>query len=188
MWSPWYIVAFSLGIVLIIICAFSHLKNSRKATLLLKLVFDITAVIYLCCVLQATGAVGVYAGIIVNAIGVIRSIVFLLKHKNKFFNSIAWLFAFEIMQGLSLIITYTSYVSIIATVASMVTTLALYLNKQKYTKILIMLAQSMFITYYSILAKDSDLLTCLMLVSCIITFLSATTGLVLLLRKKKENV
>lgn len=189
MWTPWYITAFCLGICLIIICIFSHLKNSRKMTLIMKLVFDITATTYLTAVLMATNAIGVYAGIAINAIGAIRSIIFLLKDKYKVFDNICWLFIFEAIQAASLIISYTSYVSIIATVASMVTTLALYLNSQKYTKMLIVLAQSMFIVYYSILAKDSDLLTLLMLVSCCVTFTSAVTGLILLYinRNKKQD-
>lgn len=182
-----YYAAIALGILLIIICIFSHLKNSRKTTLIMKLIFDITATLYLICVYFATGAVGVFAAIAINAIGAVRSVIFLLRDKNKFFDSYGWLVFFEIIQGLSLIISYTSPLSIVPTIASMFTTFGLFLNKQKITKCLIIVAQSMFIVYYSILLKDSDLLTGLMLISCITIFSSAVIGLSLILIKEKRE-
>ena len=152
----------------------------------MKLAFDITATTYLTAVYFATGAVGVFAGIAINGIGIIRSVIFLLKNKNKFFDNNGWLIFFEIIQALSLIISYTSPISIIPTVASMFTTFALYIDKQKVTKSLIVVAQSMFITYYTLLLKDSDLLTILMLVSCCVTLSSAITGLFLIFRSERR--
>lgn len=156
-------------------------------TLFMKLAFDITATTYLTAVLMATGAKGVIAGIVINGIGVVRSVIFLLRDKNKFFDNYAWLIFFEVIQALSLIFSYTSIISILPTVASLFTTFALYINKQKVTKHLIIVAQSIFIAYYSILAKDSDLLTLLMLVSCIVTLSSSIVGLILIVAKERKN-
>ncbi|MCQ2086947.1 MAG: HAD-IA family hydrolase [Bacilli bacterium] len=181
-----YAVAVALGILLICICIFSHLKNSRNMTLIMKLAFDITATTYLTAVYFATGAVGVFAGIAINGIGIIRSIIFLFRYKNKFFDNNWCLLSFEIIQALSLIISYTSPISIIPTIASMFTTYALFINKQKVTKSLIIVAQSMFITYYALLLKDSDLLTILMLVSCCVTLSSSITGLILIFVHEKK--
>lgn len=152
----------------------------------MKLAFDITATSYLTAVYFATGAVGVFAGIAINAIGIVRSIIFLLKTKSKIFDNYAWLVGFEIIQALSLIVSYTSPISIIPTVASMFTTFALYLDKQKLTKSLIIVAQSLFICYYTLLLTDSDLLTILMLVSCCVTLTSAITGLTLIIVKENK--
>ena len=69
----------------------------------------------------------------------------------------------------------------------MFTTFALYLDKQKVTKSLIVVAQSMFITYYTLLLKDSDLLTILMLVSCCVTLSSAVAGLFLIFKNEKKK-
>ena len=186
MWTPWYTAAFVLGLLQIVICVFSYLFNSRKITILLKIAFEVLAIVGGICIFEYSQSNALIAVIVIDALQMIREIIFLFREKYKWADHIAWLYIFEAIFLLSLIFTWAGPISLLPTVGGAIAGVALYLKNQKTCKILILFAQFCFITYYALLINTTDLLTILQLISSCTFLVSDIVGLSSILIKERK--
>lgn len=189
MWNPWFIAAFILGILVIVICSLSYVFNNRKVVLFFRLSFDIVSVIYGICVYYATGAGAIWAVVITDCVGIIRDIIYIFRDDHKWADNIFWLILFEaLFIGSAFFNLKEMPVALLPVIGSLINNLALYLKNTKTTKILILFGQTFFIVYYILLLSASDMLTILALISSSMFFISALIGLIIIYLKDHKKV
>lgn len=186
MWTPWYIAAFATGIITIIVTIFSFLFPSRKITLLLRFTFDAVSIVNGICVYYATGVTAIWSVVAVDAVGIVRDVIYLFRVKYKWADKLFWLFLFEVIFAASLIITWDGPIALLPVIGSLICNVALYLKDVKMTKIVSIVGQIPFILYYALLINDSDLLTALSLVASTTFFISAVIGLSLIILRQNR--
>lgn len=186
MWSPLYIAAFVIGIFIIIDCILIYAFPTRNLTIIFKMVFDALSIINLLLIFFESNVTGVLAGLASVSVGLLRDILFLFKNKFKWANTIFLPLFIILLTGLSLIWTYSSWLSLLPIVGTMINSVALYLDDVQTCKSLTIGGQIFFITYYSLLIVDSDFLTIINLICSISMFVSCFIGLFNLNLKKRK--
>jgi len=181
-----YIFAYITGGIIIALSLINFAFPSRKISLLIKMSLDFTTVLNLVFILLATKNNLVIAGLVTNVIGVIRDITFYNRNKCKVLNNIAWPIAFSTIFACSLIFTYKSPISVLPVIGSVFSTMTLFANNQKITKIGALIAQSLYLSYYAILIPSSDVLTVFSLVSAVTGLTGTIVGLVVIFVKERQ--
>lgn len=182
-----YIFAYITGGIIIALSLLNFLFPKRKITLFIKTALDCATILMNVLILLATGNNLIIVSIVTNVISTIRDVIFFHRNKYKIFNNIAWPISFAILHAVSLIFTYKSPISIIPVVGSVISTLTLYANDQRITKIGAIVASSCYLTYYAILIPSSNVLTIFSLISAATSIVGTSIGLAILLKINKRN-
>lgn len=189
MWEPWYIAAFSTGLICVCLCILSFLFPNRKITLILRFSYDLLAICNGICIYFATQVPAILAITIVDAIGLVRDLVYLLREKYKWADHIFWLIFFEIIFACSIFLSWAGPISLLPVIGALFNNVGLYLKNLKKTRIYTLFGQTFFIVYNSLLINASDFLTILSLTCSVGFFLSALIGLIMLIvRDKKKKI
>lgn len=187
MWTPLYIAAFVLGILIVLISILSFLSTKRVIVLLFRLCFDVLSIIQLSLIYYDQGSDSVLIGIFITITELLREIIFIFKNKFKWTKSPIVPIFFVVISWLSLIWTYDTWISIIPVIGMSINTGALFMSNVKKTKITILFGQIFFISYYALLIASTNLLTMLNMLSSIAFFVSAFIGLMVMLNKEKHT-
>lgn len=182
----WYIASLIFGILAVLVCFLIYSTKDRTKTLLLKFAFDIFSILNLAFAFISTNEVALLAGLGTNVVGAVRDIFFIFRKKYKWADHYLWVVLFSSLYALSLIFTYKNPLSLMPVIGSIINTSALYLIDQKKTKWITVIGQIIFITYFAILIKGSELLTILNLSASVVTMISVIIGLVVIYHSNKE--
>ena len=150
MWTPWYTAAFVTGILSIIICIFSYIFPNRKITLILRMGFDAISIINGIFVYYATDVAAIWAVVAVDGIGIIRDIIYLARAKYKWADHWIWLIVFEVIFAASIFFTWAGPIALLPVIGSVISNTGLYIKDVKKTKIITIIGQVFFITYYAV--------------------------------------
>lgn len=178
----WYIASLVFGILAVLVCLLIYLTKNRLLTLFFKLLFDVFSILNLIFAYISTGEVALLAGLGGNVVGALRDIFFMFRKKYKWADSYLWVGVFWLLFGLSLIFTYRNPLSLMPVIGSFINTFALFLIDQKYTKYITFFGQFVFITYYAVLIRGSELLTILNLSASVVTLVSVIIGIIVIWR------
>ena len=123
------------------ICLFLvYQQKSRKGLLISKLCADVCwAVHYLC--------LGAYGGMISNAVGIFRELIFLQREKKKWASSPIWPCIFILICWTLGFRSFSRPVNIMPIAASTAVTMSLWFKKPLMTKIVLAMASSTFLIY-----------------------------------------
>ena len=178
MWSnPFYLIAFILGIIIILYSLMMFLLPKKNSHLFIKLLFDITYIAQMLFIFFATKSYGVFAGIASNSVGVIRDIAFIKNEKKDY--RFYWTLALCVLMVALLHFSYDSPISYLPIFGTLINTTALSFKDKKKTCALTVIGQIFFISYYVLLLKESDFLTILNIISASMLFVSAVLGLII---------
>ena len=153
-----------LAIVGLVAMIVSYLQTKRKNILLGKLAADISKVLHYLCL-------GAYAGIVPNAVGVLRESVYLNRVKHKWADSALWPAVFIALNIIMGIFTYDTPVDILPIAASVFATLSFWFKSPIVTKAVSLPATSSFLVY-DILVGSASILTEAVTLVAIITGLT----------------
>lgn len=181
--NVYYILAYITGGIMIALALFCFIFPKRKTSLVIKASIDGTCVVNNLFVLLATNNMVVLAGIITNAICLGRDILYNFRNKSKVLNCYAWPIAFALINGLSLIFTYKSPISIIPVIGSIISSLTLFANDQRIIKFGALTSTIFYLVYYSILLPGSDVLTLFSLISSCFSITGTSIGIGILFYK-----
>ncbi len=173
-----YLIAQIVGYVAIAESVFIFISNKREKILIFKLIDD--ALWFTNMLLM-----GAYTGAVLNAIAIVREIVFFNRGKKKWATHKFWLFFFMIVMLVSPVLTWAGPVSILPAMGSCVAVICFYAEKPIMTKYLAYLAQGSWLAY-AVLTKNWSSTIC-----NIIALISATIGIiheVVVKRKAAKNV
>lgn len=183
MWNnPLYVIAFLLGIIIILFSLMMFLLPKKNSHLFIKFLFDVTYIIQMLFIYFASGSLGVFVGIASNSVGVVRDIAF-IRHDDRRDRTRWTIFLCALMIFL-LHFSYDSPISYLPVFGTLINTTALSFKNKKNTCALTIIGQLFFISYYTLLLKESDFLTILNIISALMLFVSAVLGLAIPLVKK----
>ena len=162
------------GIVLSVVGFFVFLAKTRKGILIAKLICDGGY-----CLQQLM--IGATTGAMINAIAVLRDIVFYLRNDKKWAAHRFWLYFFVVVMGLSPVLTWMGPVSILPAAGSVIAVFGFYCQKPLHTRLLGLLAMIPWLLYAMIITNYGLMLT------CTIQIVSAVLGLLRDLRTAKVS-
>ena len=87
----------------------------------------------------------------------------------------------------SLFFTYKGPLSLMPSIASVISTIFFYITNKKLFKIGAIIATSIYAIYYAILLSSSDILTIFSLLNTIMSLISSIIGLVVIFRHERKN-
>ncbi|MCR4879618.1 MAG: YgjV family protein [Bacilli bacterium] len=185
MWNNvFWVIAFSLGIIIICLSLTMFLLPKKNSHLFIKLLFDLTYIVQMLFIFFATHTYGVFIAIASNTVGAIRDIAFMKSEEKE--NRFYWAIGLSMLMIASLYLSYDSVISYLPVIGTLINTTALALIDKKKTCALTMFGQIFFISYYALLAKESDFLTSLNIVSAVMLFISSTIGLIIGMKKNSK--
>lgn len=123
------IIAWIFGILAMISLFSVYQQSSRKKLIISKLCADVSWVIHYLCL-------GGYGGMIPNAIGIFRELVFVQREKHKLANSPIIPVIFIIVNFALGVRTFNSPINILPITASAFVTVSLWLKNPRLTKII----------------------------------------------------
>ena len=177
MWNnPLYIIAFLLGILIIVFSLTMFLLPKKNSHLFIKLLFDLTYIAQMLFIFFATKSTGVFVGIASNSVGVLRDIAF-IKHEKRS-TRFYWTLVLCALMIALLHFSYDSPVSYLPVAGTLINTTALSFKNKRNTCALTIIGQIFFISYYVLLLPESDFLTVLNIISASMLFISAVIGLI----------
>lgn len=91
--------------------------------------------------------IGAYTGSALNAIGVLRDIIFYLREKHKWASSRVWLYLFASLMFLSPVLTWMGPISLFPAVGSVLAVIGFYSLDPHRTRVLGLFAQSLWLIY-----------------------------------------
>lgn len=182
----WYIAAVALSILSIVICITQFLVPNRKYSLIIRFTFDIVKIACYVCIYMYLQDKVILAMVASGIVGAVRDVVFLFREKYKWADSIIWLFVFSAALIVFSILEWSSWLTLLPIIGTIINTIALYLKDYKKMKMVILVGQIFFITYHAVLIPESDLLMILNLVVSIAYFISALSGLIIYFYKKNN--
>lgn len=185
--DTYLLLAYITGGLLVAYSLFLYIFPSRKVNLYLKAGSNLISCINLTFIYLYTDNPLVIVGIVTNAICIVREILFSFRDNCKILNHLAWPIGFSIILMLSLVFTYTSPLSLLPPIGSVVTTMCFYAKSPKILKTGAIAATVIYIVYYAILIPSSDTLTIFALLCTVAGFISSTVGLIVLLYKEKHT-
>lgn len=184
MWNQaLFIIAFLLGIIIIILSLLTFIIPKAKSHLFIKLLFDLTYIAQMTLIFFYSNSYVVLVGIMSNIVGAIRDVAY-MKNESKdarFY----WTIALTMLMITLLQFTYSTPVSYLPIVGTLINTVALSLKNKRFVCLLTIFGQIAFISYYLLLIKDSDLLTILNAIAALTLFISAIIGFIYSFKKEK---
>ena len=185
--DTYLLLAYITGGVLIAYSLFLYIFPSRKVNLFLKAGSNLISCINLTFIYLYTNSPLVIVGIVTNAICIVREILFSFRDNCKILNHLVWPIGFSVILLLSLIFTYTSPLSLLPPIGSVITTMCFYAKSPKILKTGAIVATAIYLVYYAILIPSSDTLTIFALLCTIAGFISSVVGLIVLLYREKHK-
>ena len=91
--------------------------------------------------------IGAYTGSVLNAIGVVRDIIFFLREKHKWASSRVWLYLFASLMFLSPVLTWMGPISLFPAVGSVLAVIGFYSLDPHRTRVFGLFAQSLWLIY-----------------------------------------
>ena len=91
--------------------------------------------------------IGAYTGSALNAIGVVRDIIFYLRKKHKWASSRVWLYLFASLMFLSPVLTWMGPISLFPAVGSVLAVIGFYSLDPHRTRVFGLFAQSLWLIY-----------------------------------------
>ena len=177
MWNnPLYVIAFILGIFIIIYSFTMFLLPKKNSHLFIKLLFDLNYIVQMLFIYFATGSVGVFAGIASNSVGAVRDVAFIKSERKE--TRTYWTIGLCALMIALLHFSYTSPISYLPIFGTLINTTALSFKDKRKTCALTIIGQIFFISYYVLLLAESDFLTILNIISASMLFVSALIGLI----------
>ena len=163
------------GIVLSVVGFFVFLAKTRQGILIAKLICDAGY-----CVQQLM--LGANTGAMINAIAVLRDLVFYHRTDKKWAAHRFWLYFFLLVMGLSPVLTWMGPVSILPAAGSVIAVFAFYCKEPKHTRILGLLAMIPWMIYSMIITNYG------LMITTVIQIVSALLGLIRDSRTNKKQI
>ena len=182
----WYIAAVVLSCINIALCLALFLMPKRSYALFVRFAFDIVAIMNAICIYMSVQDKVLLAIVASSSVSAIRDVIFMFREKRAWANSYAWIFLFSIILVVFSIIGWSSWLTLLPIIGTIINTIALYLTDYKKMKGVTIIGQIFFILYYCFLIPESDLLMALNLVISSVMLLSAIIGLLLYFVKARN--
>lgn len=125
---------------------FIYQQKSRKRMLCAKLSADVCWVIHYLCL-------GGIAGMIPNAVGIFRELIFINRKDKKWASSILWPVFFILLNWTLGIRTFHSWYNILPITASTFVTISLWIDNPKLTKIITIPISTAFLIYNAFISS-----------------------------------
>ncbi len=136
------LIAQIFGLLAMAFLFFIYQQKKRKNMLIFKLSADICWVIHYLCL-------GGIAGMIPNAVGIFREIIFLYRNKKKWASLILWPIIFILINWLLGFRTFHSWYNLLPITASTFVTISLWIDNPRLTKIITIPICTAFLIYDS---------------------------------------
>ena len=133
------IVAMAIGFCGTIMLFLMFQQNDRKRIL----VFQIFGTSFFCIHFLLLGA---YTGATLNAIAVIRAVIYFHRDK-KIFGKKIWLWLFICISAAAGVLTWEGYISILPTIAMIIGSVSVWVKKPRSIRILSIIPSPMWMTY-----------------------------------------
>ena len=173
--SPMFVASQILGLFLCVISFFVYYGKKREQILFTKLTSDVLNGIQQAMVGASTGA-------LINAIAVVREIIFYHRGRKKWADHIGWLFVFILDMSISPFFTWQGPISLLPATGSALAVVAFYCKKPIHTRIFGLFVQGLWLAYtvmtYNLVAALQNL----------ILIISALLGLVRDYREYRARV
>ncbi len=168
-----YIITQAVGIIAMFFSVFSFQMNKHKQIMLMQM---------------AAGAffaaqyflLGAYTGMVVNAIAIIRDIIFYFRDR-KWVQSKLWIIGFCILFAVSGIFTWTGLHSLFMTAAMVLNTISFSITKPKLVRTTILISSPLVLVYCIITGSIGGI------INEILVEISSIVGLLRYDLKKKEK-
>ena len=128
------------GILAMVFLFLIYQQKKRKNMLIFKLSADVCWVIHYLCL-------GGIAGMIPNAVGIFREIIFLYRNKKKWASIILWPIIFILINWLLGFRTFHSWYNLLPITASTFVTISLWIDNPRLTKIITIPICTAFLIY-----------------------------------------
>lgn len=175
--NGWYVAALALGILSIVICLVLFLVPSRKYALIIRMSFDVVTIINSICIYMYVRDPVLFAIIASSAVGTARDIIFLFREKYKWADSYLWLIFFTVALTVFSVIGWSGWLTLLPVLGTIINTYALYIKDYRNMKLITLVGQACFITYYAVLIPENDILMALNLTVSSAMAVSAIVGL-----------
>jgi len=129
-----------IGVVALIIIIISYQFDDRKKLVFLQFFSGIFFSIHFI-------MLGAYTGGIINIIGVIRAAIFYYKGKYKWSSLSLWPILFCLCGGIASVFTFKSALDLLPALAFSCTSIALWIQNTKYSRLLFLGSSALFIVY-----------------------------------------
>lgn len=103
--------------------------------------------------------IGAYTGAALNAIGVVRDVVFYNRERHKWASHRIWLYVFVLLMGLSPALTWMGPVSLLPATGSVLAVLGFYSLKPHHTRLFGLFAQSLWLAYSILILNVGIIIT-----------------------------
>ena len=128
------------GILAMVFLFLIYQQKKRKNMLIFKLSADVCWVIHYLCL-------GGIAGMIPNAVGILREIIFIYRKKKKWASLILWPIIFILINWLLGFRTFHSWYNLLPITASTFVTISLWIDNPRLTKIITIPICTAFLIY-----------------------------------------
>lgn len=141
-----------VGVVALIIIIVSYQFDDRKKLVFLQFFSGIFFSVHFI-------MLGAYTGGVINIIGVIRAAIYYYKGKYPWSSVVLWPVLFSLSSFIIAIFTWQSLLSILPALAFTCTSIALWTQKTRLTRIFCLCSSALFIVYNFASASYSGVLT-----------------------------
>lgn len=138
--SPLFVASQILGLFLCVISFFVYYCKKREQILFTKLTMDVLSGIQQAMVGASTGA-------LINAIAVVRELIFYHRGRKKWADHIGWLFVFIVAMSISPFFTWQGFISLLPATGSALAVIAFYCKRPVHTRIFGLFAQILWLIY-----------------------------------------
>ncbi len=163
------LIAQLFGIGAMVFLFLIYQQRSRKGMLLTKLSADICWVMHYL-------LLGAFAGLIPNAVGVFRELVFINRKDKKWASSVIWPIIFVIVNWTLGILSFGSWYDILPILASSFVTFSLWLDDPRLTKIITVPICIAFLTYDVFVGSYIGIVNELLSIISIVSFFIKNKG------------
>ena len=163
------LIAQLFGIGAMVFLFLIYQQRSRKGMLLTKLSADICWVMHYL-------LLGAFAGLIPNAVGVFRELVFINRKDKKWASSVIWPIIFVIVNWTLGILSFSSWYDILPILASSFVTFSLWLDDPRLTKIITVPICIAFLTYDVFVGSYIGIVNELLSIISIVSFFIKNKG------------
>lgn len=138
--DPLYTAGQLLGLIITVFSVFIYYAKRRNRILLTKLITDVLNVVQ-----QAL--IGAFTGSLLNGIAIFREIVFYNRTRKKWASHIFWLFFFIFLMGLSPLLTWNGFISLLPAAGSVIAVIGFYMQNPTHTRILGIFSMAFWLAY-----------------------------------------
>lgn len=134
-----YIIAQVIGIIALVLAVISFQQKTHKYIVAFQLAANFAFVLHF-------GLLGAYTGAILNAVALLRSVVFVNKGKKWADNKI-WLWLFCVLSVAAGIITWQNALSVLPILGMVCTTVAFWIKTPRYVRMCALPSSPLWLVY-----------------------------------------